>query len=89
MAARRRSLFIAPLLVLFCSVLGGLYGPAIAGASAASSEDDIKSSLKSFTKVLNVVEDNFADKVSPDGTRRPYWLTRPLKPSKEAYKLSK
>jgi len=30
-----------------------------------------------------------ADKVSPDGTRRPYWLTRPLKPTKEAYKLSK
>jgi hypothetical protein len=28
-----------------------------------------------------------ADKVSPDGTRRPYWLTRPLKPTKEAYKL--
>jgi anaerobic selenocysteine-containing dehydrogenase len=28
-----------------------------------------------------------ADKVSPDGTRRPYWLARPLKPTKEAYKL--
>ena len=28
-----------------------------------------------------------ADKVSPDGNRRPYWLTRPLKPTKEAYKL--
>jgi anaerobic selenocysteine-containing dehydrogenase len=30
-----------------------------------------------------------ADEVSPDGTRRPYWLTRPLKPMKEAYKLPK
>jgi anaerobic selenocysteine-containing dehydrogenase len=30
-----------------------------------------------------------AQKVSPDGTRRPYWLTRPLKPVKEAYKLSR
>jgi len=29
-----------------------------------------------------------AEKVSPDGMRRPYWLTRPLKPTKEAYKLS-
>jgi hypothetical protein len=28
-----------------------------------------------------------ADKVSPDGMRRPYWLSRPLKPTKEAYKL--
>jgi hypothetical protein len=30
-----------------------------------------------------------ADKFSPDGTRRPYWLARPLKPVKEAYKLPK
>jgi anaerobic selenocysteine-containing dehydrogenase len=29
-----------------------------------------------------------AEKVSPDGMRRPYWLSRPLKPTKEAYKLS-
>ncbi|HZB45056.1 MAG TPA: molybdopterin dinucleotide binding domain-containing protein, partial [Pyrinomonadaceae bacterium] len=28
-----------------------------------------------------------ADTHSPDGTRRPYWLLRPLKPSKEVYRL--
>jgi anaerobic selenocysteine-containing dehydrogenase len=28
-----------------------------------------------------------ASRVSPDGTRRPYWLLRPLKPSREAYRL--
>jgi hypothetical protein len=28
-----------------------------------------------------------AERVSPDGTRRPYWLLRPLKPSREAYRL--
>jgi anaerobic selenocysteine-containing dehydrogenase len=28
-----------------------------------------------------------ATRHSPDGTRRPYWLIRPLKPSREAYKL--
>ena len=28
-----------------------------------------------------------AAEVSPDGTRRPYWLLRPLKPTKEAYQL--
>jgi anaerobic selenocysteine-containing dehydrogenase len=26
---------------------------------------------------------------SPDGTRRPYWLIRPLRPSREAYRLPK
>ncbi|HEX8285523.1 MAG TPA: molybdopterin-dependent oxidoreductase [Pyrinomonadaceae bacterium] len=28
-----------------------------------------------------------ADLYSPDGTRRPYWLLRPLKPAREFYKL--
>ncbi len=28
-----------------------------------------------------------ADLVSPDGTRRPYWLLRPLKPRRQAYQL--
>jgi anaerobic selenocysteine-containing dehydrogenase len=28
-----------------------------------------------------------ADKHSPDGTRRPYWLLRPLKPAREVYRL--
>ncbi|HUS06961.1 MAG TPA: S41 family peptidase [Bryobacteraceae bacterium] len=66
MATRRRSFIFVPLIVLMCSMLGGLYGPSLVGAPTATSEDDIKASLKSFTKVLNVVEENFADKVSPD-----------------------
>jgi hypothetical protein len=28
-----------------------------------------------------------AHQVSPDGTRRPYWLLRPLKPAREVYAL--
>ena len=28
-----------------------------------------------------------ADSCSPDGTRRPHWLMRPLKPSAEAFQL--
>jgi anaerobic selenocysteine-containing dehydrogenase len=28
-----------------------------------------------------------AERHSPDGSRRPYWLLRPLKPSREAYRL--
>jgi carboxyl-terminal processing protease len=68
LASRRRSLFIAPLVIFVCSMLGGMYGPTITGASAATSEDEINRSLKAFTKVLGVVEENFADKVSPDKT---------------------
>jgi anaerobic selenocysteine-containing dehydrogenase len=29
-----------------------------------------------------------ADKFSPDGTRRPYWMLRPLKPAREFYRLT-
>jgi hypothetical protein len=30
-----------------------------------------------------------ASRHSPDGTRRPYWMLRPLKPSRDAYRLSR
>jgi carboxyl-terminal processing protease len=66
LASNRRSFWIAPAVIFLCSIAGGMFGPSISGASAASSEDDIKQSLRTFTKVLNVVEENFADKVSPD-----------------------
>jgi carboxyl-terminal processing protease len=68
LAARRRSFFVAPVIIFLCSMLGGMYGPSISGASAASSEDEIKQSLRAFTKVLHVVEENFADKVTPEKT---------------------
>lgn len=68
MAARRRSFLIAPVIIFVCSILGGMYGPHVAGASAATSEDEIRQSLRSFTKVLNVVEENFADRVGPEKT---------------------
>ena len=28
-----------------------------------------------------------AERYSPDGTRRPYWLLRPVRPQREAYRL--
>src|SRR6266699_2037742 len=65
MAQKRRSLLYLPFVIALCSMLGGLYGPRVEVASAAN-EDDIRSSLKVFTKVYNVVEENFADPVSPD-----------------------
>ena len=65
MAQRRRSLLYLPFFIAFCSLLGGLYGPRVEVASAAN-EDDIRTSLKVFTKVYNVVEENFADPITPD-----------------------
>jgi carboxyl-terminal processing protease len=68
MARRWRSLFLVPLFILACSILGGIFGPGLEGVSAATSspEEDLKSSIRSFTKVYDLVEGNFADSVTAD-----------------------
>jgi carboxyl-terminal processing protease len=66
MAKNRRSLYLIPLLVFGSAIIGGMYGPRLEVASAATADDDIKTSVKEFTKVYDTVEQNFADPVSPD-----------------------
>ncbi|MGH9663415.1 MAG: S41 family peptidase, partial [Bryobacteraceae bacterium] len=67
MPARRQSLFFIPLLITVGAILGGLAGPGILGTSAEAAsggpEDDVKTSLKSFTGIYELVEANFANKV--------------------------
>ncbi len=46
---------------------------------------DTNKSMQVYRQWLSMTRP--ADKFSPDGTRRPYWLSRPLKPTREAYKL--
>src|ERR1700694_2863433 len=65
MAQKRRSLLYLPLVIAFGSLLGGIYGPRVEVAAAAT-EDDIRGSLRVFTKVYNTVEQNFADPLNPD-----------------------
>jgi len=66
MAQKRRFSLLIPILVLLCALVGGIYGPKVQTASAASSDDDVKAGLTQFTKVYSTVEENFADPVSPD-----------------------
>jgi len=66
MKPKRRLLFVAPLIVAACSVLGGLYAPGVAGASAASSRDDIEASVRSFASVYSAVEQNYAEPLDAD-----------------------
>jgi carboxyl-terminal processing protease len=69
MALKRRSIFVAPLLIALFAVLGGIYGSKVEIASAATDgngSDEIKGSLRNFTKVYNLVEQNFADQVKAD-----------------------
>ena len=66
MANRLRFLFIVPAIILGCSIVGGVYGPGLTSASAASSEDDTRTAVESFSKVYALVERNFADPVTGD-----------------------
>src|ERR1700685_709179 len=63
-----RSLLFAGFVIVLGSVLGGVFGPGVTGVSAASSgpEEDLKTNIKNFTKVYELVENNFADKVTSD-----------------------
>lgn len=66
MTQKRRSIFYIPLLVLLAAFIGGMYGPHLGTAAAATSENDVDKSAKSFTAVYDAVEQNFADPVNPD-----------------------
>ena len=66
MAQKRRSVLLFFSTIAICAVLGGVYGPRVEVASAASDEDGIRASFKTFTKVYSLVEENFADPVNPD-----------------------
>ncbi len=67
MASRRRFLILCPLVILGCSILGGIYGPGLTNAAvAATSEDDTRTSVASFTKVYALIERNFADPVNSE-----------------------
>jgi anaerobic selenocysteine-containing dehydrogenase len=59
--------------------------PAEAGDSYGDISVDTQKSREVYQRWLALTRP--ADKFSPDGTRRPYWLLRPLKPSREVYRL--
>jgi len=62
--ARRVAWFVFST-VLLCALLGGLYGRQVE-ATTGSDDSDVKSSLNAFTRVYDVVEQNYADPVDPD-----------------------
>src|ERR1700747_176699 len=65
MKSRRRTYLLAPLFVVVCSILAGVFGGGRAAAAGAA-DDAASQSLKSFTKIYDAVEQNFADPVKPD-----------------------
>ncbi len=72
--SHRRYLLFIPLFLAACAVVGGLFGPLATPAAAQflqrnasnTSDEDIKASIKNFTKVYDIVDQNYADKLSAD-----------------------
>jgi carboxyl-terminal processing protease len=62
--ARRLVWFILST-VLLCALLGGIYGRQVEATTGAD-DSDVKSSFNAFTRVYDVVEQNYADSVDPD-----------------------
>src|SRR6266851_9438676 len=65
MPSCRRSYLLVPLFIAGCSIAAGIWaGGHVSAASPA--DDPVSQSMKSFTAVYDVVEQNFADKVEAD-----------------------
>jgi carboxyl-terminal processing protease len=61
----RRSAFLVLAIILLCGFLGAVFGQRI-GATSASSDAEIRESLRVFTQVYDLVEQNYAEPVNPD-----------------------
>jgi carboxyl-terminal processing protease len=62
----RRLLFLTPTIILAFALFGGIYGSGQTGVAAATSDNDVDASIRTFTYVYSVVEHNFADPLDPD-----------------------
>ncbi len=61
----RRFVFLVVFVLVFCGFLGALFGQKVSPA-APGSDADVKDSLRTFTQVYNIVEQNYAEPVNPD-----------------------
>ena len=59
--------------------------PAKEGDRAGDVSVDTGKSQAAYEKWLAMTRS--ADRYSPDGTRRPYWMLRPVRPERDAYRL--
>lgn len=70
MAAQHRALVVVPVFIVGCALAGGLLGSSQSSSPAPmpvpTSDAEVNTSLDSFSKVYDLVEDNSAEKVGPD-----------------------
>ncbi len=59
-----RGVVVLVVVLAVSAILGGLYGPSV--RATAAGQNDMQDSVKSFTRVLSVVERNYSDPVDTD-----------------------
>src|SRR2546428_7487575 len=59
MKSERRGIVIAIGVLLLSAILGGIYGPNV--RATAASADDYQTAVRDFTRVLDVVQNNYAE----------------------------
>ena len=64
MKSERRGLVLVIVVLGISAVLGAIYGPSV--RATTSSADDYQSSIRDFTRVLDVVQTNYAEPVDVD-----------------------
>ena len=64
MKSERRGLVVVVAVLLVSAVLGGIYGPNVRATTASA--DDYQTAVRDFTRVLDVVQNNYADPVDAD-----------------------
>ncbi len=62
----RRALFLVVFILVTCGFLGIVFGQKINPSAAPGGDSDVRDSLRQFTTVYDVVEQNYAEPVSPD-----------------------
>src|SRR5579859_3051216 len=64
MKPERRGVFLVVVVLLVSAILGGIYGPNV--RATAASTDDYQGAVRDFTRVLDVVQANYAEPVDID-----------------------
>jgi carboxyl-terminal processing protease len=64
MNSERRGLVLVVAVLVISAVLGGIYGPSVRATTASA--DDYETAVREFTRVLDVVQANYAERVDVD-----------------------
>jgi len=64
MESSKRGAFLLAIILVIAAVLGGLYGPSLKATAAGA--NDLQDSVKSFARVLSIVQQNYAEPINTE-----------------------